>query len=60
MPKMTDTNTPPPKQARQLGRVSDEDWSLLKSAATSQKMAFTAWALSILIPIARKTMEKMQ
>ena len=59
MPKMRDTEIPPPKPARQLGRVSDEDWQLLKSAAKTQRMTFTGWVLGILIPIA-KTMEKMQ
>ena len=54
MPKMRDTEIPPPKPARQLGRVSDEDWQLLKSAAKTQRMTFTAWALGILIPIAKK------
>jgi uncharacterized protein (DUF1778 family) len=60
MPKMTDANTPKPKPARQLGRVSDEDWSLLKSAANAQRMTFTGWALGILLNVARQTMEKMQ
>jgi uncharacterized protein (DUF1778 family) len=60
MPKTSNANTPPPKPARQLGRVSDEDWSLLKSAANAQRMTFTGWALGILIPMAQKTMEKMQ
>jgi uncharacterized protein (DUF1778 family) len=60
MPKMSNANTPPPKPARQLGRVSDEDWSLLKSAANAQRMTFTGWALGILLNVARQTMEKMQ
>jgi uncharacterized protein (DUF1778 family) len=58
MPKMTNANTPPPKPARQLGRVSDEDWSLLKAAAKTQRMTFTGWALGILLAIAKQQLNR--
>lgn len=37
-----------PFPARMLGRVSDDEWALLKSAAESRGQSFTEWALTIL------------
>lgn len=42
------------ERARQLGRVSDEDWQLLKSAAEQSGLTFTEWALGHLLKQARK------
>ena len=58
MAATTDTDKPPPKPARQLGRVSDEDWLLLKSAAKTQRMTFTGWALGILLAIAKQQLNR--
>jgi len=58
MATTTDTDKPPPKPARQLGRVSDEDWLLLKSAAKTQRMTFTGWALGILLAIAKQQLNR--
>lgn len=38
-----------PNPARQLGRVSDEDWTLLKEAAEASGKTFTEWAVGILL-----------
>lgn len=64
MPKKGQTNNPHgrPKlaqrkvldRARQIGRVSDEDWAVLKSAAEKTGKPFTRWALEILLKAARK------
>ncbi len=40
--------------ARQLGRVSDEDWQLLQKAAETAGKTFTQWALDILLRNARR------
>lgn len=42
-----------PNPARQLGRVSDEDWTLLKEAAEASGKTFTEWAVGILLKKAR-------
>jgi uncharacterized protein (DUF1778 family) len=45
--------------ARQLGRVSDEDWALLQqAAAASGEESFTAWAVAILIRNAKRQLNK--
>lgn len=43
-----------PNPARQLGRVSDEDWETLKSAAEKRGESFTAWAVRVLLTAARR------
>jgi len=40
--------------ARQLGRVSDEDWAILQGAAASSGKSFTKWALEILLRAAKR------
>ena len=40
--------------ARQLGRVTDEDWGLLQKAAEESGKTFTQWALEILVRNARR------
>jgi len=47
-----------PHPARQLGRVSDEDWETLKNAAERSGKTFTQWAVSILIGAAKKQKSK--
>lgn len=42
-----------PHPARQLGRVSDEDWTLLKEAAEASGKTFTEWAVGILLKKAK-------
>lgn len=42
-----------PNPARQLGRVSDEDWTLLKEAAEASGKPFTEWAVGILLKKAK-------
>lgn len=44
--------------ARQLGRVREEEWNLLKSAAKNRGESFTAWALAILTREAKREMRK--
>jgi uncharacterized protein (DUF1778 family) len=43
-----------PIPARQLGRVSDEDWETLKAAAAKRGESFTAWALGVLLRAAKR------
>lgn len=40
--------------ARQLGRVADEDWEILKAAAESSGKSFTEWAVAILLRAAKR------
>jgi hypothetical protein len=47
-----------PHPARQLGRVSDEDWETLKDAAERSEKTFTQWAVATLLKAARKTSGK--
>lgn len=42
-----------PNPPRQLGRVSDEDWTLLKEAAEASGKTFTEWAVGILLKKAK-------
>ena len=50
----TDRGAYNPNPARQLGRVSDEDWQTLKDAAKKAGVPFTQWALSILLRNAKR------
>ena len=43
-----------PDPPRQLGRVSDEEWEMLREAASIENKTFTRWALDILLPKAKK------
>jgi hypothetical protein len=43
-----------PNPARQLGRVSDEDWETLKAAAERAGLPFTQWAVAILLRAAKR------
>jgi hypothetical protein len=43
-----------PNPARQLGRVSDEDWETLKAASAKRGETFTAWALAVLLRAAKR------
>ena len=43
-----------PHKARQLGRVSDEDWQRLQAAAKAAGKSFTQWALEILLRRAKR------
>jgi len=43
-----------PNPARQLGRVSDEDWQRLKLASDKCGESFTAWALRVLLAAANE------
>jgi hypothetical protein len=47
-----------PNPARQLGRVSDEDWETLKAAASKRGETFTAWALGVLLKAAKRELSK--
>ncbi len=59
---MVDDMSRPPKPEgekyrtpqRQLGRVSDEDWEMLKAAAEKAGVPFTQWALPILLRNAKR------
>lgn len=50
----TDRGAYNPNPARQLGRVSDEDWAELKEAAAAAGKSFTDWALPALLKKARR------
>ena len=50
----TDRGAYNPNPARQLGRVSDRDWELLKAAAEQSGEPFTQWALKILLRAAKR------
>ena len=43
-----------PNPARQLGRVSDEDWAILKAAAEASGKTFTEWARPTLLKKAKR------
>ena len=47
-----------PHAPRQLGRVSDEDWTLLKEAAEASGKTFTAWAVPALLKLAVREKKK--
>lgn len=40
--------------ARQLGRVADEEWDVLKAAAQKAGLSFTEWAVPLLLKAAKK------
>ena len=40
--------------ARQLGRVSDEDWQTLQGAALKSGKSFTAWVVAVLLRAAKR------
>lgn len=50
----TDRGAYNPNPARQLGRVSDEDWDLLRAAAEKRGETFTQWALAVLKRAAKR------
>lgn len=50
----TDRGAYNPNPARQLGRVSDEDWEALKAAAEKAGEPFTKWAVAILLRAAKR------
>lgn len=65
MPKKGQTNNPHgrPKidpadsiiqPVRQLGRIDDETWQLLKDAAKREGLTFTAWSVPILVRAAKR------
>ena len=43
-----------PNQARQFGRISDDDWSELKAAADATGQSMVEWALPALLRKARR------
>lgn len=47
-----------PNQARQLGRVSDEDWQTLKAAAKKSGKKFIRWAMPILLAQAKRELSR--
>jgi len=47
-----------PNPPRQLGRVSDKDWALLKEAAEASGKTFTEWALPALLKLAAREKRK--
>jgi hypothetical protein len=47
-----------PNPARQLGRISDEDWSELKEAADAAGQSMVEWALPTLLKKARRESKK--
>lgn len=47
-----------PHPPRQLGRVSDEDWGLLKEAAEASGTTFTDWAVPSLLKLAAREKKK--
>ena len=47
-----------PNPARQLGRVSDEDWATLQEAARASGKSFTQWALGVLLDVAKRNTGK--
>ena len=47
-----------PNPARQLGRVSAEDWETLKAAAEKRGESFTAWAVRVLLAAALQELKR--
>ena len=47
-----------PIPARQLGRVSDEDWATLRAAAAIRGETFTAWAVRTLLAAAKREQKR--
>lgn len=46
-------HSPPGSQPRQIGRVPDADWELIKLAAAARKLSFTGWAVGVLLAHAK-------
>jgi len=42
-------------KARQLGRIPDEEWDEMQSAASEAGESFTAWARGVLLRAARRS-----
>lgn len=53
-----ETESEPNSRPRQLGRVSDEQWDLLKRAAQASGQSFTVWSLAILTEAAKRELGK--
>lgn len=47
-----------PNPARQLGRVSEEDWSEIKAACEAAGLSLVSWALPTLLAKARRERAK--
>lgn len=47
-----------PHPPRQLGRVSDEDWEILKESAEAAGKTFTEWAVPALLKLAAREKKK--
>lgn len=47
-----------PHPVRQIGRVSDEDWQLIKAAAEKRGETFTAWAVAVLKRAAKRELAR--
>ena len=47
-----------PTTARQLGRVSDEDWAEIRAACEAAEMSLVAWALPTLLAKARREKDR--
>ena len=47
-----------PNPARQLGRVSDDEWNEVKAACEAAGLSVVAWALPTLLKKARREMGK--
>ncbi len=43
---------------RQLGRVSDEDWAVIRQACEASGQGLVEWALPLLLREARRRIEK--
>ena len=43
---------------RQLGRVPDAEWAIIKAAAEKSGKTFTAWALGVLLRAAKRVSDK--
>lgn len=46
-----------PNPARQFGRVSDEDWEVIKAACEAAEMSLVAWGLPSLLKKARRELQ---
>ena len=46
-----------PNPARQFGRVSDEDWEVIKAACEAAGMSLVAWGLPSLLKKARRELQ---
>jgi hypothetical protein len=46
-----------PQPIRAIGRMSDEDWEILKEAAEAKGLNFTVWATATLLKAARRELK---